>query len=387
MDYIERRLKIDLPAGQSAFLWGPRGVGKSTFLMRRFPDSPVYDFTRRDLMLDFSRCPSLLREQILAQARSRLSSPIILDEVQKCPHLLDEVHWLIQNRGVQFILCCSSARKLKRGRPALLGGRARPYEMFPLVSPETGYDNLALKILNRGTIPTHYAGEQYLKSLKDYVSDYLKEEVFDAGLTRNIPAFSRFFEAMAYSHGELCNFSNVARECGIDSKTVKEFYGILVDTFLGRLVEPFRRGSRQVISKASKFFLFDVGVAGAVTRRRVTEARGDAFERAFEQFILIELAAHAAYSELNYPIRFWRTKSGLEVEFVLGDGEVAVVAKGRSRVDRLDLRAIRAFAKEFEPRKALVVCLEEEERKVGEIGVVPWRKFLEGLWEGEVVGN
>ena len=363
MVHFQRRLKIDLP------------------------DGLVYDFTRTDLMLDFTRRPSLLREQILAQPRSRLTSPIIMDEVQKCPDLLDEVHWLIQNRGVQFILCCSSVRKLKRGRPALLGGRARPYEMFPLVSPEIGYDNLALKILNRGTIPTHCTGDQYLKSLNDYVKDYLKEEVFDAGLTRNISAFSRFFEAMAYSHGELCNFSHVARDCGIDSKTVKEFYGILVDTLLGRMVEPFRRGSRQVISKASKFYLFDVGVAGAVTRHRVTEAGGDTFERAFKQFILIELAAHAAYSELNYPIRFWRTKSGLEVDFVLGDGEVAIAIKGRSRVDRSELRAIQAFVEEFGPRKALVVCLEEAERKAGEIEVVPWRKFLEELWAGEVVGN
>ena len=223
-----RMLNIVLPPQQSAFLWGPRKTGKSTYLKVQFPDSPVYDFLKTDLFLEFSKRPSLLREQILAKDEDAISSPIILDEVQKIPQLLDEVHWLIENKGLSFIMCGSSARKLKRGKANLLGGRAWRYEMFPFVSAELGKLDL-LKALNRGLIPVHYFQDSYKKSLRAYTQDYLKEEVFDEGLTRNIPAFSRFFDAMGFSHGELTNFSNIARECGVDSKTVKEYYQILVE--------------------------------------------------------------------------------------------------------------------------------------------------------------
>ena len=246
MEKIERTLNIELPSGQSAFLWGPRKTGKSTYLKARFSHSLVYDFLQTDLFLEFSKKPSLLRERLLAKNDDVLNYPVILDEVQKVPQILDEVHWLIENRGLRFILCGSSARKLKRGKANLLGGRAWRYEMFPLVTKELEKLNL-LRVLNRGMIPDHYLRESYKKALKAYTQDYLKEEVFNEGLTRNIPAFSRFFDAMAYSHGELTNYSNIARECGVDSKTVKEYYQILSDTLLGTMVEPFkRRQNRQV---------------------------------------------------------------------------------------------------------------------------------------------
>jgi predicted AAA+ superfamily ATPase len=237
-----------------------------------------------------------------------------------------------------------------------------------------------LRILNRGLIPSHYLDARYQKSLKAYTRDYLKEEVFDEGLTRNIPAFSRFFDAMGYSHGELTNFSNIARECGVDSKTVKEYYQILVDTLLGRMVEPFKkRKSRKAISRASKFYLFDVGVAGALTKRHIGQEKGELFGRAFEHFIFMELAAHSSYCELDYEIGFWRTKSGLEVDFVLDGGEVAIEVKGSDRVDNRELRPLRAFVQEFSPKSALVVCNEREERVVDQIRIVPWRRFLADL--------
>ncbi len=382
-----RRLIMDLPNRQSAFLWGPRKTGKSTYLNQTFPDSIVFDFLKTDLMLDFSRHPSLLRERILAQSDTRLVHPVILDEVQRVPPLLDEVHWLIENRGLRFILCGSSARKLKRGGANLLGGRAWRYEMFPIVTDELNGGKIdLLTILNRGLVPDHYVSSQYRRSLNAYLQDYLKEEVFAEGLTRSVPAFSRFFEAMGYAHGELINFSNVARECGVSSKTVKEYYQILVDTLLGSMVAPFKkRQSRQVITRSSKFYLFDVGVAGILEKRLLTETRGPVFGKAFEHFIFCELKAHASYSEILYDIRFWRTKSGLEVDFVLGDGEVAIEIKGTSRVDARSLRSLRTFVEEYVPRKAFVVCNEPEERIVGAIRIVPWRMFLRMLWSGEVI--
>ena len=392
MEAFQRRLSIALPERQSAFLWGARKTGKSTFLRQAFPGSLSFDFLRTDLLIAFTTRPALLREQLLARSPGELALPVILDEVQKVPALLDEVHGLIEGHGLRFVLCGSSARKLKRGRANLLGGRAWRYEMLPLVSAEfpgaaDGEGGMELlRALNNGLIPSHYLSVNPRKSLEAYVRDYLKEEVFDEGLTRNVPAFSRFFEALGYCHGELINHANIARDCGVDAKTVKEYFQILCDTLLGRLVLPYKkRQERQVISKAPKFYLFDVGVAGAVSKRRIVEPRGDLFGRAFEHLVLMEFVAHASYSELAYDIHFWRTKAGAEVDFILGDGEVAIEVKGTSRVDDRDLRGLRLFGETHRPRLAIVVCNEAAERVVDGIRIVPWRQFFRDLWAGEIL--
>lgn len=385
MAYIERMINFKLPPGQSAFFWGPRKTGKSTLLKKQFRGSLVYNFLDTDLFLEFSKRPALLRERLLAKNREHLQFPIILDEVQKIPPILDEVHWLIENKKMQFILCGSSARKLKRGKANLLGGRAWRFELFPLVTPELKHPNL-LKVLNRGLIPSHYQDDNYERSLKAYTRDYLKEEVFDEGLTRNIPAFSRFFDSVGYSHGELTNYSNIARDCGVDAKTVKEYYQILIDTLLGRFVDPFKkRQARRVITRTPKFYLFDVGVAGALTKRQLVQEKGELFGKAFEHFVFMELTAHSSYYELDYEINFWRTKSGLEVDFMLGDGDAAIEVKGSNRVDNRELRSLKAFIEEFSPRLALVVCNEQEERVVDQIRIMPWRHFLNELWEGRII--
>jgi len=382
---VDRLLNIDLPPRQSAFLWGARKVGKTTYLRGRYPHSVVYDLLQTDLYLDLIKRPALLREQLHAKDSAVLAHPVIIDEVQKVPGILDEVHWLIENLELRFILCGSSARKLRRGQTNLLGGRAWRYEMLPLVSAELGPIEL-LRALNHGLIPDHYLEDDPRRSLRAYSRDYLKEEVFAEGLTRNIPAFSRFFDAIGFSLGELTNFSNIARECGVDSKTVREYYQVLVDTLLGRFVEPYaRRSNRQVITRAAKFYLFDVGVAGAVSGRWIEAERGEQFGRAFEHLILMELAAHASYSGLDYDIRFWRTKSGQEVDFVLGDGEVAIEVKGTARADGRDLRGLRAFVDEHPPQQAILVCTEKTERIVDGVRIMPWSLFLERLWADEII--
>ncbi|MCK4359626.1 MAG: ATP-binding protein, partial [Candidatus Cloacimonetes bacterium] len=355
------------------------------YLKERFPDSIVYDFLKTNLFFEFSKRPYLLREQLLAKDRNRLKYPIILDEVQKVPQILDEVHWLIENMDLSFILCGSSARKLKRGNVNLLGGRAWHYEMFPLTTAELKDWDL-LHILNQGMIPDHYLKKGYKKSLQAYTQDYLKEEVFAEGLTRNIPAFSRFFEAMAYSHGELTSYLNIARECGVNSKTVKEYYQILVDTLLGTMIKPFKkRQNRQVITRAPKFYLFDVGIAGAMTKRHLLEEKGEFFGKAFEHFILMEIIAYNSYKELNFEINFWRTKSGLEVDFILGGGEIAIEVKGSQNISKKDLYPMKAFVNEYSPRIALVVSNEREERMHEKIHIVPYKKFLDNLWLGNII--
>jgi uncharacterized protein len=382
---FRRLLDVTIPAGQSAFLWGARKTGKSTYLRAAFPESLRFDLLETDVMLELAKRPSLLRERLLAAPPRQLQAPVIIDEVQKVPQLLDEVHWLIENRKLRFILCGSSARKLRRGRVNLLGGRAWRYEMHPLVSAEVPDLDL-LRALNRGLVPAHYLEPEYRRSLDAYVRDYLEQEVFDEGLTRNVPAFARFFDAMAYSHGELTNFANIARDCGVDAKTVKEYYQILVDTLLGTFVEPYKkRQERQVITKAARFYLFDVGVAGAVTRRHIADERGEQFGRALEHFILMELLAHRSYRDLDYDIHFWRTKSGLEVDFVLGRGEVAIEVKGTSRVDHAEFRALRAFVADHRPRRALMVCNERSPRVHDGVDVLPWREFLARLWGGQIL--
>jgi predicted AAA+ superfamily ATPase len=386
MKNIERILKIELPEGQSAFLWGPRKTGKTTYLKKRFPESLIYDFLKTDFFIEISKNPALLRERLLAKNEGVLKYPIILDEVQKVPQVLDEVHWLIENKALRFILCGSSARKLKRGQANLLGGRAWRFEMFPLVTAELNNVNL-LHVLNHGMIPQHYLqGEEYKKSLKAYMQDYLKEEVFAEGLTRNIPAFSRFFDAFGYSHGELTNYSNIARDCGVDSKTVKEYYQILVDTLLAWRIEPFKkRQSRQVITKAAKYYLFDVGIAGYLTKRNLQEKRGIEFGKAFEHFLLMEIVAYRAYSGKDFGINFWRTKSGLEVDFILGNGEIAIEVKGASRLDKRDLKGLEAFMEGQSLKRSIVVCNEREKRLHNKIEILPWDSFLRDLWEGGIL--
>jgi predicted AAA+ superfamily ATPase len=191
---------------------------------------------------------------------------------------------------------------------------------------------------------------------------------------------------MGYSHGELTNYANIARDCGVDAKTVKEYYQILVDTLLGTTIEPYKKKKdRNVISRAGKFYLFDVGVAGAITHRRIPQEKGEQFGKAIEHFILMELLAHRVYRELNYDVHFWRTKSGLEVDFILGNGEVAIEVKGTSRVDNTALRPLKTFIQEYRPARAFVVSNEKAARLHEGIRILPWRDFLNMLWNGEVI--
>lgn len=382
-----RTLRLELPSRQSTFLWGPRKTGKSTLLGQQFPRSARFDLLDTGLLMEFIRAPWRFPERVRTLDEVTRTHPILIDEIQKAPALLDEVHRLIENDGLHFVLCGSSARKLKRGRANLLGGRAWRFALHPLTWPEIPDFDL-LRALNHGLIPEHYDAQNPRRVLAGYLDVYLKEEVFAEGLTRNAPAFSRFFEALSFSHGELVNYSNIARDCGVDAKTVREYFQILVDILLGVFVEPFfRRRSRAVITRTPRFYLFDVGLAGYLTGRRIERPAGPEFGRALEHFVLMELLAYRSYRELDLPIRFWRTKTGLECDFVLGrDGALAVEVKGKNSVQTRDLRGLRAYCDEHRPRHALVVCNEAAPRETNDgLLILPWRDFLERLWSDEWV--
>lgn len=366
---------------ESCFLWGPRQSGKSTLLKKLYPNSPYYDLLLSDEFERLNRRTSLIREELLADLPS---APVIIDEVQKIPQLLDEVQWLMVNKKIQFILCGSSARKLKRGSGNLLGGRALRYELFPLVSEEISKFNL-MQALNHGLLPRHYQSDRPELFGRSYIGDYLKEEIAAEALTRNVPAFARFLEAASFSNGEVVNFINIARECGVSGPTVKEYFQILVDTLLARFVPAFQKKPKRRVIHAPKFYLFDVGIANALLKRGTIFVGSEIFGRAFEHFILQEVIAHSHYSGMEYPVSYWRTASGFEVDFILGDRDVALEVKGVPTVHSHHLRSLNAFREEYKPKQSIVVSLDAKPRAVYGVSIMPWKTFLKDLWAGSII--
>lgn len=377
---------MDLPQHQSAFLWGARKTGKSTYLTQHFPHSIKYDLLKTDELTRLLTAPHLLREELLALTPKELKYPVIIDEIQKVPALLNEVHWLIENKKISFILCGSSARKLKRGAANLLGGRAWRFHFYPLVYPEIPDFDL-LRVFKNGLLPANYLSNYPERMLRSYVGDYLTEEIQSEGLVRNLPGFARFMELVGFTNGQMLNFANISRDVGVDAKTIKEYYQILVDTLIGYYVEPFhKKVKRDLIQSTPKFYLFDVGVANYLRHRHISILKGEEAGEAFEHFILTELIAYLGLNELDIPLNYWRSKSGLEVDFVLDHGKIAIETKISSNVDLRDLKGLAAFCEDYQPRHALVVCQVPRKRVITTIGktaieVIPWRDFIENLWK------
>lgn len=392
MKEIERYLKLKVPRGQSVFLWGARNSGKSTYLHRHFPDSVYYDLLQTDVYLRFLKEPFRLREEVLQLSSEALKKPIVIDEIQKVPLLLNEVHWLIENhKPCYFILCGSSARKLKAAGTHLLAGRAWKVHFYPLVYPEIDNFNL-LRALTHGFLPVSYFSNQPRRFLKSYIQDYLVEEIQKESLVRNLAGFSRFLDAMALTHGEMTNFVNISRDCGVDAKTVKEYYDILVDTLVGYRLDPFHKlRKRDVITSTPKFYLFDVGVAGFLQGRTLNALKGKEAGAAFEHWLLTELIAYRGLNDLDFSISYWRTKSDLEVDFILDDGKVAIEAKISNHVDRVDLRGLEAFIEEHQPKQAYCVSLTPKARKIAlsnssaYVIDLPWQDFIQKLWNKEII--
>lgn len=380
---IVRQFVFPDQADRSVFLWGPRKTGKSSWIRHHLPGVKVIDLLQTDVYFEYVRRPALLRERYV-------SCPlVVIDEVQKVPALLDEVHWLIENRGARFLLTGSSPRKLLRGQANLLGGRAWRREMRPLCLRELLDDRPALDLEDlvlRGTLPPHFLATRPLDDLASYVGDYLKEEIAAEGLTRNLPAFSDFLRVAALSSGELINYENIARECAVSAKTARSYYQILSDTLLGSALQPWRASQRRMI-QTDKFYLFEVGVTNFLSRRAPRLGTPE-FGRSFEQLIWTELLAYRSYRRRDLEFFYWRTSTGLEVDFVLVDRIAAIEVKASSRVHETDLRGLTGLAEDGPVGQRLVVCLESEPRQLsdrhGIVWVLPWRAFVDRLWAGDL---
>lgn len=380
MGHIVRRLlEIQLPRRKSAFLWGPRRVGKSYWLRQHYPDAPLIDLLQTDVFAEYAVRPALLRERFA----HRPGHLVVIDEVQKIPALLDEVHWLIENTALSFLLTGSSARKLRRGHANLLAGRAWRRLMVPLTILEV--DRLDLeRVMVSGLLPPHFLSPSPLEELRAYVADYLKEEIAAEAVTQNIPAFAEFLRVAALTSSELLNYTNVAREAGVSAKVVRSYFEILEDTYLGFRLRPWQKARRRRLIETEKFYLFDVGVTNYLALRR--PRRGSAeFGKSFEHYILMELRAYQSYRQPDLELRFWRTAAGHEVDVIAGDLDLAIEVKGGGRVHDGDLRGLRALAEDGRVRRRVVVCLETEPRKLADgIEVLPWRHFLARLWDGDL---
>lgn len=378
--YSRKQIFID-SENESIFFWGVRQTGKSTLLKELFPDALWYDLL---LSSDYKRLldnNGLIRERVLADESIKT---VVIDEIQRLPELLNEVQWLIVNKGVRFILSGSSPRKILRSGANLLGGRALRYELYPLVSAEIPDFDL-LRALNHGLLPKIYDSAKPAKLLNAYIGNYLRDEIVAEAKLRNVDVFSRFLQIAAITNGEIVNYTNIAAETAVSSTTVKEYFQILEDTLLGRYLPSFQKKTKRRVVMAPKFYLCDVGIVNSLLKRSKIEFGTETFGKAFEHFIYQEIYAHSRYSGLEYLVSYWRTSSGFEVDFVLGDHQVAIEVKSTDNVNTRHLKGLRAFAEEYIVEKRIIVSNDPYPRLIDNILILPWKIFLQRLWNGEII--
>jgi len=365
---------------KSIFLFGPRQTGKSTLVRETFPGAAYYDLLEADTFRELSARPEYLRQTLKPE-----HSIVVVDEVQKLPALLDEIQLLLdRNKKLRFILTGSSARKLKRGAANLLGGRAWVCRLHPLVSIELD-DSRLLDRLNRGSLPAIIDSEQYKEDLKAYVGTYLREEIRAEGLTRSIENFSRFLEVAGLTSGEQINFAAVADDAGFPPRTVREHYQILEDTLVGYQLPPYQKTSKRKPVATAKFFFFDVGVANTLKRIQGIEAGSDAYGRALEHLVFLELRGYLDYRRLDHELTYWRSRSQFEVDFVVGD-QLGVEVKSKARVSPRDYKGLLALGEEVKLKRKLVVCGEKHRRRDDDgVEILPPSDFFRELWAGNLL--
>ncbi len=378
MDVPRELHLLPLLQKRSCFLFGPRMTGKTYLCRRTLGDFRTYSLLQSDTFLRLNRQPEQLREEIIA-GNDRI---VIIDEIQKLPALLDEVHWLIEERGVHFLLTGSSARKLRRGGVNLLGGRARMKRLHPFIARELGHAFDLNRALDVGLVPPIYLSDEPRADLQAYLGTYLREEVAAEALVRNVQAFGRFLAVAGLCHGRIINYAKIGSDAQVPSSTVQEYFQILKDTLIGHELPAWRHTIKRKPLATSKFYFFDGGVARRLQGRSALAPGTPEYGEAFESHIFHELQTYCdtvGDRELHY----WRSKSGFEVDFILNH-RTAIEVKAKKNVDDRDLRGIRALKQEGILDHYVIVCLEDAAReKEDGVEILPWTDFLERLWNRE----
>jgi predicted AAA+ superfamily ATPase len=378
-DHPEIPRALDLTAllrRKSHFLLGPRQTGKTTLIRHQLPEAVVYDLLDSSVFLSLSQNPGRLAEEL-----TPTTELVAIDEIQRLPELLNEVHRLIEQRGVRFLLTGSSARRLRGGGVNLLGGRARTKYLHPVTWPELGDHFDLTRAIGAGTLPSIYFSDDPAADLNAYTGTYLQQEVVAEGATRNVPAFSRFLKVAALCNGTIVNFTNVSNDAQVPRTTVYEYFEILKDTLVLLELPAWRKSTRRKPIASSKYYFFDVGVVGALQGRQVSPGTPE-FGAAFETWLMHELTAYSDYRS-GEPLYYWRSTSGFEVDFIIGD-HTAVEVKAKTNVSIRDLRSLRALAEENELQRYICVSLEPRSRVVEGVEVLPYATFLARLWAGEI---
>ena len=362
---------------KSFFLFGPRGTGKTTLVNHTLSGATVIDLLEIKTYREYLKNPSLISEQ-------KLKTIVVIDEVQKLPEILDEVHRLIEAQNLTFLLTGSSARKLKRGGANLLAGRAWWAELFPLTSTEIPDFDL-LTYLNRGGLPAVYPSDDYVEELWAYTALYLKEEIQNEALTRKVAQFSEFLDLMALSNGEEISYQSIASDCGVSPNSIKNYIQILEDTLVAFQLKAFTKTRKRKAISRSKLYFFDIGVTNSLAKRGEIMEGSELFGKAFEHFILLEVRAYLSYTRKNIKMCYWRSTSQFEVDLILNN-QWGVDIKSTASIKDKHLKGIRALKEEGDIQNFAAISCDRFERKTRDnITIFPWKIFLRKLWNGEII--
>jgi uncharacterized protein len=378
---VERLLDLnEILNKKSFFLFGPRSTGKSTLIKQQLAGKAfVIDLLDSRLFLRLSGTPHEI-EDIISAGGSDL---VVIDEIQRVPELLNEVHRLIENRKIRFLLTGSSARKLRRGHANLLAGRVWEARLFPLTWRELPDFRLE-RYLRYGGLPQVYLSESPEEELDAYVNTYLKEEIMAEGLIRNLPPFARFLKSISLSNGEVVNFTKLGNDCQMSASSVREYISLLEDTLVGFMVPAWIESKKRKAIKSGKFYFFDTGVTHTLSGTQTLDRNSDLYGKSFEQFICMELRAYLSYSRNKSPLSYWRSTHGNEVDFLIGE-DVAIEVKSSQRVTISDYKGLKALNEEGIFQDLYLISQDPVASKKDKINALHWKDFLEMLWKGKII--
>lgn len=374
---FKRLLQIPSNLNQSFFLFGPRGVGKTSWIKKHFPSEFYFDLLNDDVYRELLGRPTRLGEKIT----EGYSGWVVLDEVQKIPDILNEVHRLIESRKLKFILTGSSARSLRRRGVNLLAGRALTFYLHPLTAIELGEHFDLVKSLRYGNLPMAVISGQPKKYLQSYIKTYLCEEVLQESLTRNIALFARFLEIASFSQGEILNYTEIAREMTSNRHTVSNYFDVLEDMLISYRLPVFRKRAKRDMITHPKFYFFDAGVYRFIRPQGILDSPAEINGPALETLFLQEARAINDYFELEYEFYYWRTRNQLEVDFVLygNNGFCAFEIKRKEKPYSGDFIGLKEFKKDYPQARVYLLYNGNDDYLEGDVRVMPLQKAVREL--------